>query len=811
MEFIPDISNRYKIKTIIGSGGFSQVFKAFDIINNMECALKIIKKLEIEKGNQMDYMKNSIRREIEIMKICECKNVVKIYDSFETKDSFVLVIELCDINLMDYILKNKEYIRNIYFLQSIFLDLNNAFNVLNHNKIIHRDIKPENIFLKFEGNKIIPKLGDFGISRTYKEANNKEDKDYDINSYNSYHTNIYTNQMGTLNYMAPEVLKGETYNYKCDLYSLGVTLYKLFFLKYPFDGHTLLSILNNINKKKKLFLKSGLKSFDDLLEGLLKIDPTERLTMEDYLNHPFFKENKNLLKKCKFESKTIINDKEKEKNEQINKIDNIAKNMFDIMRLSNIYIEKIPKIANILYYDENINEYLDEIHEDSDYFERKTPGAFILTTNIISLNLVMEEIRRYNDKYDKRVIFNLIVTGSKAQKVIDDLIKYKFYDYIQNICIYCMIIEKYSYLKKKYSKIIGIYNQPSQVEKFIEKVSSEETKEFPMTKTINYYNYKDIYYNRHQKISQFYGNITKETYDKNFNKLEDFIDKKQENELKIKKNELIESFKTFDITKDIEILDKLLIKEYTKNTFYGDLNYWLRTLDKEIYETIAYFTARLMYSLNNYGLKNHFLREKKILFRGAKINYINLLSFERLKGKIIILSSFTSTSEDELQAKDWSGREKSKENFKASRNFSVIYKITNIVKKNCIPCGINIQDESEYDDEKEILFQPFTFYFVKDVFFDFQKYTVDIELETISKKEILEDKIREGKKVIYDTKLNMVIIDENNGNKKDEKEEKKEKEKKSEKLEKKKNSKNSGKQKNEELKIEQKNNYCKVF
>lgn len=88
-------------------------------------------------------------------------------------------------------------------------------------------------------------------------------------------------------------------------------------------------------------------------------------------------------------------------------------------------------------------EHLDEIHEDSEFFERKTLGIFLLVTNIFSLNLVMEEIRRYNLKYDKRVIFNLIVTGSKAEKVIDNLIKYKFYDFINNICIYCMIIEKY--------------------------------------------------------------------------------------------------------------------------------------------------------------------------------------------------------------------------------------------------------------------------------------------------------------------------------------------------------------------------------
>ena len=70
-----------------------------------------------------------------------------------------------------------------------------------------------------------------------------------------------------------------------------------------------------------------------------------------------------------------------------------------------------------------LKNILNEIHKDSDNFERKTLGAFILCTNIFSLNLVMGEIKKYNLKYDKRVLFNLIVIGSKFQKVIDILIK----------------------------------------------------------------------------------------------------------------------------------------------------------------------------------------------------------------------------------------------------------------------------------------------------------------------------------------------------------------------------------------------------
>ena len=70
------------------------------------------------------------------------------------------------------------------------------------------------------------------------------------------------------------------------------------------------------------------------------------------------------------------------------------------------------KMANIIYYDENINKHQKSIHTDSDIFERKIPGTFILCTNLLSLNFVMDEIRKKITKYDRRIIFNLIVIGS---------------------------------------------------------------------------------------------------------------------------------------------------------------------------------------------------------------------------------------------------------------------------------------------------------------------------------------------------------------------------------------------------------------
>ena len=86
------------------------------------------------------------------------------------------------------------------------------------------------------------------------------------------------------------------------------------------------------------------------------------------------------------------------------------------------------------------------------------------------------------------------------------------------------------------------------------------------------------------------------------------------------------------LNKDIEELDKLLIKEYTKNTFYGDLNKWLMNSKINSYESIAYFTARLMYSLNSYAKKNKmFLKLKKFFIGELKYHIAAYYHMKELK------------------------------------------------------------------------------------------------------------------------------------------------------------------------------------
>ena len=141
--------------------------------------------------------------------------------------------------------------------------------------------------------------------------------------------------------------------------------------------------------------------------------------------------------------------------------------------------------------------------------------------------------------------------------------------------------EKYQHLKIKYPKIHDdIYKKRQDIVNFINKNSSENIVPYPLTKLLTYEEYIDKYKERHKKISEFYGDLNPETYENQISDIKDIIIKEALNhELKQKdEKKLIEGFQTFDIKKDLENLNEITIKEYTKNTIYKDLNKWLLEL-----------------------------------------------------------------------------------------------------------------------------------------------------------------------------------------------------------------------------------------
>ena len=221
---------------------------------------------------------NNFKNEIKFMEIMEGKNkenknTVKFYEYFNTENEFVIVMELCDGNLTQ-LFRNKKKGEGLSIdeIYNILIQLNNSFKIMNEKKIVHRDLKLENILLKYENkDKYIVKLTDYGISRQLLNI-----------------THLST-KIGTPKLMAPEILEDKNnYNEKCDLWSLGIIIYRLYFTKYPYDNNTEFGVMNLIKNGKKFLENSENEELNDLIRKLLEKNPQKRINWKDYFNHSFF-------------------------------------------------------------------------------------------------------------------------------------------------------------------------------------------------------------------------------------------------------------------------------------------------------------------------------------------------------------------------------------------------------------------------------------------------------------------------------------------------------------------------------------------
>lgn len=258
------ITKEYKIWTDqIGKGAFGEVRKAFHLESGDFRAVKIVYKDICESEE-----KEKIFNEIEILKQLDHPNIIKVYEFFEDKKFFYIVMELAHGGELF------DKIQNVHHFSErkaadIFHQILSGVNYLHKNNIVHRDLKPENIL--FDGD--IVKIVDFGTSAMFDPKKKME--------------HCY----GTSYYISPEVLHG-SYNEKCDVWSCGVILYILLSGMPPFNGDTDEEIFSAINfgtyemdipefRSVSLYAKQFIRK-------LLTYSPAERITIEEALNDDWF-------------------------------------------------------------------------------------------------------------------------------------------------------------------------------------------------------------------------------------------------------------------------------------------------------------------------------------------------------------------------------------------------------------------------------------------------------------------------------------------------------------------------------------------
>ena len=212
---------RYEIIEKLGQGGMGTVYKAFDPLLTRVVAIKVISgQLDAHPEHRERFF-----REARAAAQLSHRNIITVHDLGEHEGAPFLAMEYLEGRDLDRRLRDRE---PMSLAQKLELALSVAEGICHAHAcgVVHRDIKPANVFVTNDG---LVKILDFGLAR--------------LVSSDMTHSGL---MVGTVNYMAPEQLRGEKSDHRADIFAYGVLLYELLAGKRPFQGDTAASTMYKI-------------------------------------------------------------------------------------------------------------------------------------------------------------------------------------------------------------------------------------------------------------------------------------------------------------------------------------------------------------------------------------------------------------------------------------------------------------------------------------------------------------------------------------------------------------------------------------
>ena len=212
------LNGRYKIQSLIGTGGMAAVYLATDLILDRLVAIKVLR-LDFRQND--DAMRRFRREALSATQLTH-PNIVGVYDVGQSQEMNYIVMEYVEgTDLKDYV-RQRGALHPIEAVR-IMMQIVSAIAAAHQNRIIHRDIKPQNILIDREGN---VKITDFGIAVALSDTSLTQ-------------TNTL---LGSVHYLSPEQARGGMATIQTDIYALGIVLYELLTGRVPFDGESAVSI-----------------------------------------------------------------------------------------------------------------------------------------------------------------------------------------------------------------------------------------------------------------------------------------------------------------------------------------------------------------------------------------------------------------------------------------------------------------------------------------------------------------------------------------------------------------------------------------
>jgi len=260
-----EVQNYVIYKKRIGKGAFSTVYKGYNKITKLQVAIKEITLDTLNKHKKM------FKRETDIMMKLKHPNIITLYDTIidENTENVYLIMDYYSRGDFSNFLR-KRPLKEKYAVKYL-KQLSEGLKYLLSNNIIHRDLKPQNILITDVGD---IKITDFGFARYF---------DNDI---------LIQTICGSPLYMAPEIMKSQKYDYKSDLWSVGIIFYEMLVGNTPFKSKNIYELIRRIeNDEVKVPSKFKLSiNCQNLLYSLLKKDPEERISWEEFFDHKLLRD-----------------------------------------------------------------------------------------------------------------------------------------------------------------------------------------------------------------------------------------------------------------------------------------------------------------------------------------------------------------------------------------------------------------------------------------------------------------------------------------------------------------------------------------
>ncbi|KAJ2763838.1 Serine/threonine-protein kinase, partial [Coemansia nantahalensis] len=291
----------YELGAQIGRGSFATVYKGVNTKTNTLVAVKSVVRSSLTRR-----LLENLETEINILRTVRHDGIVELLDCLKSRNHIHLVMEYCSLgDLSDYMRRSRDVavMRNSHgglhmtIARSFVHQLGVAMRFLRSRDIIHRDIKTQNILLQpppgsdyvmgeTEARGVFPllKVGDFGFARNLPS------------------TALAETLCGSPLYMAPEILRYEPYDAKADLWSIGAVIYEIMAGGPPFraSNHVELArVIERVNDnitfpdERRPADGDGARQaapldpvLKDLVRGLLKMNPHDRMPFEDFFAHP---------------------------------------------------------------------------------------------------------------------------------------------------------------------------------------------------------------------------------------------------------------------------------------------------------------------------------------------------------------------------------------------------------------------------------------------------------------------------------------------------------------------------------------------